>query len=88
MGSPAAVEPGSLRVALLGAPTVTWCDRPLVIPRRQARALLYRLACGPDSVAREHLCYLFAGGKIVESWAMRDDLGNLRQLVHLSLRQG
>ena len=59
MGSPAAAEPGGLRIALLGAPTVTWCDRSLVIPRRQARALLYRLARGPDPVAREHLCYLF-----------------------------
>jgi hypothetical protein len=29
--------------------------------------------------------FRFAGGRIVESWAVRDDLGTLRQLGHLPL---
>ncbi len=69
----------SLRIYLLGPPRVEWAGRPLYIPRRQARALLYRLATQPQPVPREHLCFLF--------WPDTPDASarrNLtRQLTHL-----
>ncbi len=48
-----------LRLHLLGPPAVTWDDQPLVIMRRQPRALLYRLASQLQPVAREQLHFLF-----------------------------
>lgn len=48
-----------LRVHLLGPPDVKWAGRSLVIPRRQTRALLYRLAIRLKPVPREQLCYVF-----------------------------
>jgi len=48
-----------LKIHLLGQPYVTWTGHPLSIPRRQARALLYRLATGLAPLPREHLCFLF-----------------------------
>ncbi len=69
----------SLRVYLLGPPRVEWAGRSLPIPRRQARALLYRLATQLQPVPREHLCFLF-WPDIPESNARR----NLsRLLTHL-----
>jgi adenylate cyclase len=37
---------------------VEWGDRPLPIPRRQVRALLYRLAADRPAIPREALCFL------------------------------
>jgi len=48
-----------LRVYLLGPPVVQWADQPLGIPRRQTRALLYRLAADLEPIPRAHLCFLF-----------------------------
>ncbi len=48
-----------LGVYLLGPPRVEWAGDPWDIPRRQVRALLYRLAVQPDPVPRERLCFLF-----------------------------
>jgi predicted ATPase/DNA-binding SARP family transcriptional activator len=48
-----------LAVSVLGVPVVKWLDAPLDIARRQVRALLYRLAAGPESIPREQLCFLF-----------------------------
>jgi len=48
-----------LQVCLLGPPEVTWAGQPLSISRRQARALLYRLAARLDPIPREQLCFLF-----------------------------
>ncbi len=48
-----------LCIYLLGSPRVEWATCPLAIPRRQARALLYRLAAHLEPVPREHLCFLF-----------------------------
>ncbi len=48
-----------LRVCLLGPPDVTWDGQPVVILRRQPRALLYRLASELQPVSREHLHFLF-----------------------------
>src|SRR5262245_32633593 len=63
-----------LRVALLGPPNVTWAGRPLPIPRRQARALLYRLA-GLRPVPRQQLCFLF--------WPDTPESDARRSLAHL-----
>lgn len=48
-----------LRVYMLGPPRAEWNDYPLLIPRRQTRALLYRLAARLEPVPREQLCFLF-----------------------------
>lgn len=47
-----------LHVALLGSPKVRWRDQSLVVPRRQLRALLYRLVAADEPVSREHVCFL------------------------------
>lgn len=49
----------TLALHLLGAPRLIWQGAPLKIVRRQARALLYRLAAQPAPVSREHLAFLF-----------------------------
>jgi predicted ATPase/DNA-binding SARP family transcriptional activator len=64
-----------LRVALFGPPNVTWAGQPLSIPRRQARALLYRLASGLRPVTREQLCFLF--------WPDTPESAARRSLAHL-----
>ncbi len=48
-----------LRLRLLGPPDVTWDGQPVTIPRRQPRALLYRLASQLQPLAREQLHFLF-----------------------------
>jgi DNA-binding SARP family transcriptional activator len=64
-----------LEVRLLGPPLVAWNGALLSIPRRRARALLYRLAIDLQPVAREHLVYLF--------WANTADDRAHRDLTHL-----
>lgn len=49
----------SLRVFLLGPVRIEWDWQPLSIYRRQARALLCRLAARMQPVPREELCYAF-----------------------------
>ena len=56
---PAEPAAEQLRIRLLGPPGATWAGAPLAIPRRQTRALLYRLAAQAAPVPREQLCYLF-----------------------------
>ena len=64
MSSPLAIETSrpdadtSLQVHLLGLPRVECAGSPLSIPRRQVRALLYRLAVQLRPVSRDHLCFL------------------------------
>lgn len=48
-----------LRVCMLGPPSVQWAGCALDIPRRQVRAVLYRLATPLTPLPREHLCSLF-----------------------------
>lgn len=48
-----------LEIQLLGAPCVLWNNSLISIPRRQVRALLYRLAAEMEPISREHLCWLF-----------------------------
>jgi predicted ATPase/DNA-binding SARP family transcriptional activator len=47
-----------LRIALLGPPEIFWMGQPLTLLRRQARALLYRIAAGPHPVPRDQLGFL------------------------------
>jgi DNA-binding SARP family transcriptional activator len=48
-----------LRIALLGPPALMWGRQPFAIARRQARALLYRIAAAAHPVPRGQLGYLF-----------------------------
>src|SRR5690242_10952080 len=80
MASPPATdsraEPAAqLRIRLLGPPAATWAGARLDIPRRQARALLFRLAAQGTPVPREQLCYLF--------WPDQPDSAARRSLAHL-----
>src|SRR5262245_51606184 len=55
---PVGATGATLRIALLGPPTLTWGDQPFAIARRQARALFYRIAATTQPVPREQLGYL------------------------------
>ena len=48
-----------LHITLLGPPQLTVRGTPLPLPRRQLRALFYRLAVTLQPVPREQLCFLF-----------------------------
>jgi DNA-binding SARP family transcriptional activator len=78
---PAELIAADLRIYLLGPPRVEWAGRPLVIPRRQARALLYRLAVRVEPAPREHLCFLF-WPDVPESTARRNLSHLLTHLRH------
>ena len=65
----------TLQIAVLGPPIVAWAGVTLPIPRRQARALLYRLAVPLAPVPRTQLCYLF--------WPDVPDATARRNLTHL-----
>ncbi len=67
--------PLALRLYLLGPPAVEWAGNPLLVSRRQARALLFRLACRPQPVPREHLCALL--------WPDVSEALSHRSLTHL-----
>jgi len=71
------VEPAAapLRITLLGPPGVTLAGAQMAIPRRQTRALLFRLAAQAAPVPREQLCYLF--------WPDEPDATARRSLAHL-----
>ena len=51
--------PAELSIRLLGLPVVTLHQTHLDIPRREVRALLYRLANRLEPISREQLCFLF-----------------------------
>lgn len=48
-----------LSINLLGPPQIALAGAPLTLPRRQMRALLYRLAVAQQPVPRDPLCFLF-----------------------------
>ena len=75
VGSEYFSEPDTLWVYMLGPPRVEWGGRPLPLPRRQTRALLYRLAVRPEPVPREQLCFLF--------WPDTPESTARRNLTHL-----
>lgn len=64
-----------LQVYLLGPPDVKRAGHPLTIPRRQTRALLYRLAVRLQPIPREQLCHLF--------WSNTPEAIARRNLSHL-----
>ncbi|MCC6169486.1 MAG: tetratricopeptide repeat protein [Caldilineaceae bacterium] len=56
---PVSPPSATLRIALLGVPTITWAGEPLSLLRRQTRALLYCLAADPQPAPRAQLCFYF-----------------------------
>ena len=64
-----------LRIYLLGPPTIYCGDKLVTVPRRQARALLFRLAVRMRPTPREHLCFLF--------WPNQSESKARRNLTHL-----
>ena len=60
---------------VLGASEISWHGRPLTIPRRQTRALLWRLAVHLRPVARDDLVFLL--------WPDADQAAARRNLTHL-----
>lgn len=64
-----------MRINLLGSCQVIWQDRPLALPRRQTRALLYLLAARLEPVARARIAFLF--------WPDEPDAVARRQLTRL-----
>jgi DNA-binding SARP family transcriptional activator len=48
-----------MRINLLGSCQIIWQGRPLSIPRRQTRALLYYLAARLEPAPRAQLAFLF-----------------------------
>ena len=75
MGSESLAGTAALRAYMLGPPRVEWGGQPLPLPRRQTRALLYRLAVRPEPVPREQLCFLF--------WPDTPESTARRNLTHL-----
>ncbi|MCB0186795.1 MAG: hypothetical protein KDE31_21155, partial [Caldilineaceae bacterium] len=73
-------DPSSPRLSctLFGVPAISWAEQPVLITRRQPRALLYRLAMELRPIARSQLCYLF-WPDVPESTARR----NLTRLLVL-----
>ncbi|MFN8498541.1 MAG: bacterial transcriptional activator domain-containing protein [Anaerolineae bacterium] len=64
-----------LHVRMLGYPQVLWNGATLDVPRRQARALLYRLAAHLAPIPRADLCYLL--------WPDQPETNGRRDLSHL-----
>lgn len=64
-----------MRINLLGSCQVFWQERPLAVPRRQTRALLYRLAAALEPIPRGQLAFLF--------WPDTPDAAARRSLTRL-----
>ena len=64
-----------LRIILLGSPIVIWEERAIAVARRQARALLFRLAATMQPVARDELILLL--------WPDTDEATARRNLTRL-----
>src|SRR5262245_50868421 len=75
-----------LTLRLLGVPQVTWAGKPLTIPRRAVRALLYYLATPDRSITRAELVRMFWGDfpDEVARPRLRRMLSQLRQALILS----
>jgi DNA-binding SARP family transcriptional activator len=72
----------TLHIALLGPPKLIWDTQPVVLARRQVRALLYRLAVALQPVPRDHLCFLL-WPDLPEAAARRNLTVLLTQLRHM-----
>ena len=77
------LSPPEIQVCLLGPPRVEWHNKPLAIPRSQARALLYRLATEPRPIPRETLCFLFWPD--TSEHTARSNLSRLVSILHHAL---
>lgn len=64
-----------MRIQLLGSCQTFWQERPLSLPRRQTRALLYLLAARLEPIPRAHIAFLF--------WSDEPDAVARRQLTRL-----
>src|SRR5688500_16979310 len=64
-----------LRIFLFGPPEVRWNGQPLALPRRQTRALLFRLAAADGPLGRDALAELL--------WPESDGPSNRRALTRL-----
>lgn len=64
-----------LEIRLLGPPSVKWKGQFVSIPRKQVRALLFRLAADMQPVARDQLTCLF--------WSCVPDTTARRDLTHV-----
>lgn len=64
-----------MRIQLLGSCQTFWQERPLSLPRRQTRALLYLLAARLEPVPRARIAFLF--------WPDEPDAVARRQLTRL-----
>lgn len=73
--------PAILQCSLFGPPQLAWAGTPVAIARRQARALIYCLACDLRSIPRDRLVFLL--------WPDEPDSAARRNLIRLlsSLRQ-
>jgi len=67
-----------LSVQLLGQPLITWGGQTLTIPRKQARLILYFLACHKDMVSREDITLIFWPDSPNPRQQLRDHLSKLR----------
>lgn len=47
-----------LQILLMGPPTLIQHQQPMLLARRQARALFYRIAAAPHPLPRDQLCFL------------------------------
>jgi ABC-type oligopeptide transport system substrate-binding subunit/DNA-binding SARP family transcriptional activator len=72
---PTAAPTAPLLIRVLGPLEISWLGRPLAITRRQARALLLRLATHLQPVARDDLLFLF--------WPDARETVARRNLTHL-----
>lgn len=73
----------ALHISVLGTPEVRWQTKPLLIPRRQTRALLYYLAARLQPLSRQQLCFIF-WPDVGEAVARRNFsrlLNHLRQIL-------
>ncbi|HRQ37796.1 MAG TPA: AAA family ATPase [Chloroflexota bacterium] len=64
-----------MKITLFGVCRISWDSQPFTPPRRQARALLYRLAARLEPVPRTHLAFLF--------WPDEPDAAARRHLTRL-----
>ena len=67
-----------LSVQLLGQPLITWGGQAITIPRKQARLIIYFLACQKTMVSRSDLILTFWPDSANARQQLRDHLSKLR----------
>ncbi len=67
-----------LSVQMLGLPLITWGEQTITIPRRQARMILYFLACHKSMVSRHDLGLVFWPESANSRQQLRDHISKLR----------